>query len=380
VRILVINGPNLNLLGTREPETYGSATLRSLEHEWDTHAARLRVGIATYQSNHEGSLIDAIQGASGRFDGIIVNAGAFTHYSYAIYDALVAVGLPTVEVHISNIYEREEWRHHSVIADAAIATIYGRGTVGYLNAIDLLTAHVTMPHELHHYGDAVDALVDVRKANTEAPAPVAVILHGGFWRDAWKWDIMAPLSAAITQLGWSTVNVEYSRGPGSFPQAVDDIADALRWVRDNADVYNFDTGRTVIIGHSAGGYLALKTAHTDATLAGAIALAPVTNLPGISAERPDDDPASMFVGCAQDADPALWDAAALSGQPLVPVHLVHGTKDEAVAPSHTIDYVRDRPEMATQTMVEGMDHMGIIDPLRRGLDVIYASLAAFSRR
>jgi 3-dehydroquinate dehydratase-2 len=357
---------------------YGSATLRNLEYEWDRHAARLRVGIATYQSNHEGSLIDAIQGASGRFDGIILKAGAFTHYSYAISDALRAVGLPTVEVHISNIYEREEWRRHSVIADASIATIYGRGTVGYLNAIDLLTAHVTMPHEIRHYGEGVDTLVDVRRAKTDAPAPVAVILHGGFWRDAWKRDTMAPLSAAITQLGWSTVNVEYSRGPGSFPQAIDDVAKALRWVRDNADEYDFDTRRMVIVGHSAGGYLALKIAHTDAALAGVIGLAPVTNLPAISSERPDDDPSSMFIGCEQDADPALWDSAALSGQPLVPVHMIHGTLDETVAPSHTIDYVRDHPETATQNMVEDMDHMGIIDPLRDGLDAIYASLAALS--
>jgi 3-dehydroquinate dehydratase-2 len=378
VRILIINGPNLNLLGTREPETYGYVTLRNLEHEWNQHAARLRVGIATYQSNHEGSLIDAIQGASGRFDGIILNAGAFTHYSYAISDALRAVGIPTVEVHISNIYEREKWRHHSVIADASIASIYGRGTVGYLNAIDLLTAYVTVPHEIHRYGEGIDTLVDVRRADTEAPAPVAVILHGGFWQDAWKRDIMAPLSAAITQLGWSTVNVEYSRGPGSFPKAVDDIVDALSWVRNNADVHNFDMHRIVLIGHSAGGYLALKAAHTDAALAGVIALAPVTNLHAISKERPDDDPASMFLGCVQDTDPARWGAAALNGEPLVPVHMIHGMNDETVAPSHTIDYVRDHPEMATQNLVESMDHMGIIDPLGDGLDAIYASLAALS--
>ena len=380
MRILIINGPNLNLLGTREPETYGSHTLRTLENEWQNHAARVRVGIETFQSNHEGAIIDAIQAASGRFDGIILNAGALTHYSYAIYDALVAVGLPMVEVHISNIYEREDWRHHSVIADAAIATIYGRGTVGYVNAIDLLTAHITMPHEIYSYGDDPGELIDVRVADVQGLAPVAVVVHGGFWRDVWKRDTMAPLCAAIAQLGWSTVNVEYVRGRGSYPQAIDDVARALEWVRDNADTYHFDTKRIVVIGHSAGGYLALKAAHADKALAGVIALAPVTDLTAISLARPDDDPAEAFIGRDRDTDPAMWEEASLSGDPLVPVHLIHGEDDDTVVPSHTVNYVSDHAGMASRTMVEDVDHMGIIDPLRDGLDAIYASLRTFSER
>lgn len=380
MRILIINGPNLNLLGTREPETYGSVTLRALENEWLQHASRVRVGIATFQSNHEGGIIDAIQAATGRFDGIILNAGALTHYSYAIYDALVAVGIPTVEVHISNIYDREEWRRHSVIAEAAIATIYGRGTVGYVNAIDLLTAHITVPHEVHSYGEAPGNLLDVRRPDIEGKTPVAVIAHGGFWRDVWKRDTMAPLCAAIAQLGWSTVNVEYTRGPGSFPRAVDDIALALSWVRDNAGAYDFDTSRIVVIGHSAGGYLALKAAHADPALAGVIGLAPVTDLTALSQARPDDDPAKAFLGCAPEADPSLWEQAALDEAPTVPVHLIHGTEDDVVAPSHTIGYVREHPETATQIMIEGVDHMGIVDPLCDGLDAIYASLSTLSER
>ena len=378
MRILIINGPNLNLLGTRDPDMYGSATLRALENEWLQHASRVRVGIATFQSNHEGAIIDAIQAASGRFDGIILNAGALTHYSYAIYDALVAVGIPTVEVHISNIYEREQWRHHSVIAATAIATIYGRGTVGYINAIDLLTAHVTMPHEIYRYGDGPNDIVDVRRADVAGPAPVAVVVHGGFWRDVWKRDTMAPLCAAVAQLGWSTVNLEYSRGPGSFPQAIDDVARVLEWVRGNAHTCGFDTNRIVVIGHSAGGYLALKAAHQDPDLAGVIALAPVTNLKALSAARPDDDPAGAFIGCAYDTDPGLWDKASLDGDPLVPVHLIHGMDDDIVAPSHTIDYVNDHPEVAIQSMIEDLGHLGIIDPLCNGLDAIYASLRALS--
>jgi 3-dehydroquinate dehydratase-2 len=378
VRILIINGPNLNLLGTREPDTYGSDTLRMLEKAWQKHAERVRVGIATFQSNHEGAIIDAIQAASGRFDGIILNAGALTHYSYAIYDALVAVGIPTVEVHISNIYEREEWRHHSVIADAAIATIYGRGTVGYVDAIDLLTAHITMPHEIYSYGDGPDTLIDVRTADVEGLAPVAVIVHGGFWRDVWKRDTMAPLCAAVAQLGWSTVNVEYARGRGSFPQAIDDVQRALKWVRDNADTYSFDTSRIVVIGHSAGGYLALKTAHADSSLAGVIALAPVTDLVAISSARPGDDPAEAFIGNDRATDPNSWDRASLTGDPLVPVHLIHGADDDTVAPSHTADYVRDHSGMASATIVENVGHMGLIDPLCDSLDVIYTSLRTFN--
>lgn len=380
MRILIINGPNLNLLGTREPETYGSDSLRGLENEWLKHASRVRVGISAFQSNHEGAIIDAIQAASGRIDGIILNAGALSHYSYAIYDALVAVGIPTVEVHISNIYEREEWRHRSVTGEAAIATIYGRGTVGYINAIDLLTAHITMPPEVEAYADGPDHLADVRRADVEGPAPVAVIVHGGFWRDVWKRDTMAPLCAAITQLGWSTVNVEYTRGPGSFPQAVDDITRALAWVRDTADAHDFDARRIVVIGHSAGGYFALKAAHGDPALAGAIALAPVTDLTALSEERPDDDPAAAFIGCAYDTDPGLWEKAALTGEPLVAVHLVHGADDDVVSPSHTIDYVKNHPQMATQHIIEDLDHMSIVDPLDDGLDAIYATLRALSER
>ena len=380
MRIFIINGPNLNLLGTREPDMYGSETLRMLEHQWVQHASRARVGIATFQSNHEGEIIDAIQSAHGRFDGIILNAGALTHYSYAIYDALVAVGIPTVEVHISNIFEREEWRHTSVTGQAAIATIYGRGTVGYVNAIDLLTAHITVPHETASYGDGPDRMLDIRTPDTTGPAPVAFVIHGGFWRDVWKRDIMAPLSAAITELGWGTVNVEYTRGPGSFPHAIDDIASALSWIRMNADAHGLDGDHIAVIGHSAGGYLAIKAAHDDPALAGVIALAPVTDLRAIGRARPDDDPAAAFIGCEYDTDPAVWGKAELSGEPLVPVHLIHGTLDSDVLPAQSTDYVYAHQDLATARLLEGLGHMDIIDPLSDGLETVYESLRGFSGR
>lgn len=138
MNLLVINGPNLNLLGTREPDIYGTETLADLEAQWLARANDLGIGVTWFQSNHEGAIIDAIHDARGTTDGIVINAGALTHYSLALADALVAVNLPYVEVHISNIYEREEWRHHSVLSEHADAVIVGHGTVGYLDAISHL--------------------------------------------------------------------------------------------------------------------------------------------------------------------------------------------------------------------------------------------------
>ncbi len=139
MNILVINGPNLNMLGIREPAHYGRTTYAELVDTILAHAKARGVGVDFYQSNHEGDLVDAIQGALGRYDGIVINPGAYTHTSIALLDAVKAVSLPTVEVHISDVNAREEWRRVSYIRAACIATIAGHGIRGYLEAIDLLT-------------------------------------------------------------------------------------------------------------------------------------------------------------------------------------------------------------------------------------------------
>jgi 3-dehydroquinate dehydratase II len=136
--VLVINGPNLNLLGTRQPEIYGTGTLGDLEAACRDHGARLGLGIECMQSNHEGEIIDAIHAARGKFDAIIINAGGYTHSSVAIRDALSGVALPVYEVHLSNIHAREEFRHHSYISGIAKALIAGLGTNGYLAALDAI--------------------------------------------------------------------------------------------------------------------------------------------------------------------------------------------------------------------------------------------------
>ena len=138
MKLLVINGPNLNLLGLREPAIYGSQNYESLLTlvRAACDAEGIEVGFA--QSNHEGAIIDAIQEADTAFDGIVINPGAYTHYSYAIHDALKAVSIPAVEVHMSDIQKREEFRHLSVTAPACIAQIRGHGFESYTMAIDML--------------------------------------------------------------------------------------------------------------------------------------------------------------------------------------------------------------------------------------------------
>lgn len=136
--VLVINGPNLNLLGIREPEIYGSTTLAELDGKCVEWGNELGLVVTTFQSNHEGEIVDQIQAAAGETAGIVINAGALTHYSYAIYDALVAVGIPTVEVHISDIHSREEWRRKSVIQPACLLQISGEGLDGYGRALAVL--------------------------------------------------------------------------------------------------------------------------------------------------------------------------------------------------------------------------------------------------
>lgn len=140
--ILVLNGPNLNLLGTRQPEVYGSVTLAMVEQDCKAHGTELGFDVECLQSNHEGVLIDAIHAAKGTHQGIILNAGAYTHTSIALMDALISVEIPAVEVHLSNIHAREPFRHTSYIAKAALGQVCGFGAKGYLLALDALAAHL----------------------------------------------------------------------------------------------------------------------------------------------------------------------------------------------------------------------------------------------
>ena len=138
MKVLILNGPNLNLLGTRKPEIYGKTTLADIEANLQKFAAENDLELAFMQSNHEGALVDAIQQAKGNYDYLVINAAAYTHTSVAIRDAVEAVEIPAIEVHLSNIHAREEFRHHSYLAPVCVGQICGFGQYSYLMALQYI--------------------------------------------------------------------------------------------------------------------------------------------------------------------------------------------------------------------------------------------------
>lgn len=142
MRVLVLNGPNLNLLGTREPGIYGHIGLPEIEARASTLASELGLTVSFAQSNHEGALVDQVQAASGAYDGVVLNAGAYTHSSIALRDAISAIRIPVIELHLSNVHAREDFRHHSMIAAVVIGVIQGFGPEGYMLALRAMASHL----------------------------------------------------------------------------------------------------------------------------------------------------------------------------------------------------------------------------------------------
>ena len=378
MRVLVVNGPNLNLLGTRQPDIYGSTTLSQLEELIGRWGVERGVDISCYQSNHEGEIIDRLHAARSVHDGLIINAGALTHYSYALHDAIAATELPTVEVHISNVRHREDWRRQSVIAPACVYTIFGRGIDGYRYALDHLMHRSAAPVQTYTYGPADDHEGDLRLPDRPGPHPVAVLIHGGFWRDHWSRDTMEGLALDLVGRGWATWNLEYHRvgSGGGWPVTFEDAAAAIDYLSEID--HDLDLGRVVTIGHSAGGHLALWAAvrphlsdaipdsSTRVAVSGVVALAAVSDLAAGHADGVGRDAVEEFLRRSPDNGPERYAAASPAELlPLgVPQLVIHGVADDAVPVEMSRSYVesaRAAGDIVTYHELAGVGHMELVD-------------------
>jgi 3-dehydroquinate dehydratase type II len=376
--VVVINGPNLNLLGTREPDVYGSTTLSQLEaivKKWGTENA---VVVETFQSNHEGQLIDRLHQAATNADGVVINPGALTHYSYALHDAIAAISVPTVEVHISNVLEREEWRSISVVRPACVYSIFGRGIRGYLDALSHLEWRTKSPALTLSYGSSIENTADLRVPSGHGPHPVAIVLHGGLWRDIWSRDLTDGVAVDLTARGWATWNVEYRRlgVGGGWPTTLDDVCAAIDAVADLATEHSLDVANVVTVGHSSGGYLALAAAARSrpsasgeskaerVKIGGVIAVAPIADLKaahnrGMAAVSKFLAPDGSTRGHYGDASPAAM-------LPLgVPQVIIHGSADDLVGADLSASYAAAALEAGDDVVYHepvGVGHYDLFDP------------------
>ncbi len=365
--ILLVHGPNLNLLGRRQPEVYGTGTLADLEEKVTGWADELEMTVETFQSNHEGALVDRIQAARTKVDGLVLNLGALTHYSYALADAITAVELPAVEVHISNIATREAWRRHSVTAESCRYAVFGRGIEGYRDALRVLRWRTDAPVETLTYGEHPDQLIDLRRPAERSVMPPVVLIHGGFWRSQWTRDTIDGLAVDLTGRGHLTANIEYRRldTGGGWPETGDDVLEALRTVSALPEVRG---APLALVGHSAGGHLALwAAARSEVPIHSVLALAPVADLAEAHRLGLGDGVVDRFMGGSPgevpdryaDADPAV-------NPPAVPVTILHGTDDEALPVDLATRYAQAHPSAdVTLVVADGVGHFDVIDPGHR---------------
>jgi 3-dehydroquinate dehydratase type II len=373
MRIVIINGPNLNLIGTRSPEIYGSTSLEELNGACRSWAADAGASVDTYQSNHEGDLIDRLHAARDA-DGVVINAGAFTHYSYAIRDAIEAIRIPTVEVHISNVRDRESWRRISVVSDVCVTTIFGRGITGYRDAIRHLAARSAWPVETITYGPDPDNVGDLRIPEGPGPHPVAVLLHGGFWRSTAARDLLDAAAVNLTERGWATWNVEFARvgGGGGWRATTADVAAAVGSLAEFAEGHQLDLDRVVAVGHGSGGQLALQAAAgaRELPISAVVALAPIGDLEAAHRASIGSDAVNAFTRRTPEQSPERYAAASpIRNLPIgVPLLVVHGDEDDQVPAAISRSFAgraADEGDTVVYHELEGVGHDELIDPATR---------------
>jgi 3-dehydroquinate dehydratase type II len=378
MRIVIINGPNLNLIGTRSPEVYGTTSLQELDAFCGSWAADAGAIVETYQSNHEGDLIDRLH-ASRDADGVVINPGAFTHYSYAIRDAIEAIGIPTVEVHISNVQDREPWRRISVVSDVCAATIFGRGIIGYRDAIRHLVARSAWPVETIRYGPDPDHVGDLRIPHGTGPHPVAVLLHGGFWRNTVARDLFDVAAVDLTERGWATWNVEFARvgGGGGWKTTTADVAASIRSLAGFAEGHQLDLGRVIAVGHGSGGQLALQAAIGDGepAISAVVALAPIGDLEEAHRAGIGDEAVIGFTRRTPEQSPERYAAASpIRNLPIgVPLLIVHGDEDDRVPAAISRSFAgraADEGDTVVYHELESVGHNDLVDPTSRSWEKV----------
>jgi 3-dehydroquinate dehydratase type II len=397
MRILILNGPNLNLLGSRRPDVYGLTSLAELDARCRAWGSDLGLTVDAFQSNHEGDLIDRIHQARHSSDGLVINPGALTHYSYALHDAIEAVDLPAVEVHISNIHAREPWRRTSVTAPACVHRIFGRGVEGYRWAMRHLRERSAMAYETVSYGDGPDRVGDLRVPRGKGPHPVIALIHGGFWREQWTRDLMDAAAVDLSRRGWATWNLEYRRvgEGGGWPATLQDVAAAIDRLAALAEAAELDLGRFAVVGHSAGGHLALWAAarnHLEPgapgvdpvlTPAAVVSLAGVSDLAAGFRLGVGDGAVEAFLRRTPDNGPKRYAAAdPVALLPFgLPVLLVHGDADDRVPVSLSREFAgraADRGDAVVYHEIEGAGHMDLIEPRSPAWQRVVAELEALT--
>jgi 3-dehydroquinate dehydratase type II len=372
MRVAVINGPNLNLLGTRRPEIYGNWTLEDIDNACRLWANAVDAKVDTFQSNHEGEIIDRIHRAREDADAIVINPGALTHYSYAIRDAIEAVALPTIEVHLSNIKAREVWRRHSVVAEVCVASIFGRGVDGYRDAIWHAVWRQRRPTQTIAYGSHPAQVGDLRLPDGTGRHRVAMLLHGGFWRETAGRDVLDAAAVELAAAGWATWNVDYRSGSDAgWNEAVEDAATALAAITELSG--DLDPDRIIVVGFEAGGQLALGlSSHADPPdqlsnrPAAIAAIAAVSDLRAAHAAGLGDGAIDDYLGGTPEDVPDGY--AALSPHlPIgVPLLVMHGDADAVVPVSMSRDFAGHAADAGDEVVYHELEDVGHDDLARPG--------------